>query len=96
MTERPSVAHHQQQDTLRLLNEHVPTDWKIHMHCFGESPEMAAQLLATYPNVYFGFTGTRSPHTRGHVRRSTSKPERGSFVLQAQSPLPRRSERLRS
>jgi TatD DNase family protein len=45
---------------LRLLNEHVPTDWKIHMHCFGESPEMAAQLLATYPNVYFGFTGTRS------------------------------------
>ncbi|ELR15523.1 hydrolase, TatD family protein [Acanthamoeba castellanii str. Neff] len=48
---------HNEQDTLRLLKEHVPTEWKIHMHCFGESPEMAGELLALYPNVYFGFTG---------------------------------------
>ena len=50
---------HNEQDTLRLLKEHVPTEWKIHMPCFGESPEMAAELLALYPNVYFGFTGRR-------------------------------------
>jgi TatD DNase family protein len=53
---------HNEQDTLRLLKEHVPTEWKIHMHCFGESPEMAAELLALYPNVYFGFTGRRISH----------------------------------
>lgn len=52
---------HNEQDTLRLLKEHVPTEWKIHMHCFGESPEMAAELLALYPNVYFGFTGMHIP-----------------------------------
>lgn len=56
---KPLVIHSRdaEADTLRLLKEHVPTEWKIHMHCFGESPEMAAELLALYPNVYFGFTG---------------------------------------
>lgn len=43
---------------MKILHENVPSDWKIHMHCFGESSDMAAQLLATYSNVYFGFTGT--------------------------------------
>ncbi|PPQ74819.1 hypothetical protein CVT26_005453 [Gymnopilus dilepis] len=44
-------------DTERILKEVVPKDHKIHIHCFTDSPDFAARLLAHFPNLYIGITG---------------------------------------
>jgi TatD DNase family protein len=37
--------------------ELILKDWKIHMHCWGESANHAKRLLKEFPNLYIGFTG---------------------------------------
>jgi Tat protein secretion system quality control protein TatD with DNase activity len=34
---------------------------QIHVHCFTDSPDFAQRLLAHFPNLYIGITGTRTP-----------------------------------
>ncbi|KAF8327698.1 hydrolase, partial [Amanita rubescens] len=47
-------------DTERILKEHVPKDHKIHIHCFTDSPGFAQRLLDHFPNLYIGITGVIS------------------------------------
>ncbi|OJA11828.1 hypothetical protein AZE42_11403 [Rhizopogon vesiculosus] len=44
-------------DTERILKEHVPSDHKIHIHCFTDSPDFAQRLLQHFRNLYIGITG---------------------------------------
>ncbi|EDR07051.1 uncharacterized protein LACBIDRAFT_328338 [Laccaria bicolor S238N-H82] len=54
---KPLVIHTREaeEDTEKILKE-VPKDYKIHVHCFSDSPEFAARLLAHFPNLYIGIT----------------------------------------
>jgi len=56
---KPIVIHSREaeQDTLDIMKKHLPQDWKIHVHCFTDTPEFAQKLLAHFKNIYFGFTG---------------------------------------
>jgi TatD DNase family protein len=40
-----------------MLTTHVPKETHIHVHCFTDAPELAASLLAHFPNLYIGVTG---------------------------------------
>ncbi|GAA5823245.1 hypothetical protein JCM3770_000095 [Rhodotorula araucariae] len=44
-------------DILRILTEELPRDQRLHIHCFTDSPALAASLLAHFPNLYIGITG---------------------------------------
>ncbi|KAF7796211.1 hypothetical protein EIP86_007385 [Pleurotus ostreatoroseus] len=44
-------------DTERILKAEVPKDHRIHIHCYTDSPEWAARMLAHFPNLYIGITG---------------------------------------
>jgi TatD DNase family protein len=46
-------------DTLKLMKEHVPKGWRVHVHCFTSSLDMAKSLLADWPNLFIGYTGVR-------------------------------------
>ncbi|KAL5501228.1 hypothetical protein ACEPAH_9615 [Sanghuangporus vaninii] len=56
---KPLTIHTREaeEDTERILKEHVPKDYKIHVHCFTDSPEFAKRLLDHFPNLYVGITG---------------------------------------
>ncbi|EDR07031.1 uncharacterized protein LACBIDRAFT_328304 [Laccaria bicolor S238N-H82] len=56
---KPLVIHTREaeEDTEKILKEEVTKDYKIHVHCFSDSPEFAARLLAHFPNFYIGITG---------------------------------------
>lgn len=56
---KPLVIHTREaeEDTVGILEREVPRDWRIHVHCFTSSPAMAERLLATFPNLFLGFTG---------------------------------------
>ena len=56
---KPLIVHTREAeaDTLAILEAESPRDWKIHVHCFTSSLEMAEKLLAGFPNLCLGFTG---------------------------------------
>ncbi|KAL9654482.1 hypothetical protein ABK040_010502 [Willaertia magna] len=55
----PLIVHTREadNDTLKILKENVPKDWKIHVHCFTDTPNFALQLIEHFPNLFIGFTG---------------------------------------
>ncbi|GBC00694.1 hypothetical protein RclHR1_03940020 [Rhizophagus clarus] len=57
--EKPLVIHTREaeDDTWEILNGFVPKEWKIHVHCFTDSPQFAKKLLDYFPNLYIGITG---------------------------------------
>jgi TatD DNase family protein len=56
---KPLIVHTREaeQDTLDILIKEAPKDWRIHVHCFTSSPDMAGKLLAAFPRLKLGFTG---------------------------------------
>ena len=57
---KPLVVHSRDasDDTYRLMTETLPSDWKIHLHCFtGDDNEFAQKMLKAFPNLCIGFTG---------------------------------------
>ncbi|KAG8721029.1 hypothetical protein FRC09_008588 [Ceratobasidium sp. 395] len=56
---KPLTIHTREadEDIYEILTTHVPKEWKIHIHCFTDSVELAEKLLAYFPNLYIGITG---------------------------------------
>ncbi|GJN87440.1 hypothetical protein Rhopal_000389-T1 [Rhodotorula paludigena] len=44
-------------DILRILTEELPREQRLHIHCFTDSPSLAASLLSHFPHLYIGITG---------------------------------------
>ncbi|KAJ3426691.1 deoxyribonuclease tatdn2-related [Anaeramoeba flamelloides] len=57
--DKPIVLHSREaeEDTLRIMKEHVPQEHLIHLHCFTSSNTFLRQMLDHFPNLYVGFTG---------------------------------------
>lgn len=79
-------------DTERILKEEVPKDYKIHIHCFTDSPDFAKRLLDRFPNLFIGITGvityTTNLNTSAvikHLVESGSSPLR--IVLETDAPF---------
>lgn len=56
---KPLVVHSRaaEADTIKIMREHLPKEWLIHLHCFTDRKEMAVTLLEHFPNLCVGFTG---------------------------------------
>ncbi|KAG9080976.1 hypothetical protein FRC07_014711 [Ceratobasidium sp. 392] len=56
---KPLTIHTREadEDIYEILTTHVPKEWKIHIHCFTDTVELAEKLLAYFPNLYIGITG---------------------------------------
>ncbi|KDN35031.1 hypothetical protein RSAG8_11918, partial [Rhizoctonia solani AG-8 WAC10335] len=65
-------------DIWNILSTHVPKEWKIHIHCFTDSPDLAKKLLDHFPNLYIGITGVityaTNENTSAVVRMLASSP----------------------
>ncbi|KAG8683276.1 hypothetical protein FRC08_014381, partial [Ceratobasidium sp. 394] len=55
---KPLTIHTREadEDIYQILTTHVPKEWKIHIHCFTDSVDLAERLLAHFPNLYIGIT----------------------------------------
>lgn len=66
---KPIIIHTRSadDDTLRILREHVPRDHRMHVHCFTAGPILARALMAEWPNSYIGMTGVVGYKDMDHV-----------------------------
>ncbi|CAE6460391.1 unnamed protein product [Rhizoctonia solani] len=74
-------------DIWEILSKNVPKEWKIHIHCFTDSPDLAKKLLDHFPNLYIGITGVityaTNENTSAVVRMLATSPP----VDSSRSPL---------
>eukprot|EP01100_Stratorugosa_tubuloviscum_P011260 TRINITY_DN4_c0_g1_i5.p1 TRINITY_DN4_c0_g1~~TRINITY_DN4_c0_g1_i5.p1 ORF type:complete len:327 (-),score=149.50 TRINITY_DN4_c0_g1_i5:187-1167(-) len=56
---KPIVIHCRDAEIemMELMQKNIPTNWNVHMHCFGSNINFANWLLLNYSNIYIGFTG---------------------------------------
>ena len=59
-TGKPVIIHSRdaEEDTYAILRENVPADYPIHIHCFTGTPEWGLKMVAAFPNLYVGLTGS--------------------------------------
>ncbi|KAJ1307029.1 hypothetical protein OPQ81_008008 [Rhizoctonia solani] len=86
---KPLTIHTREadEDIWNILSTHVPKEWKIHIHCFTDSPDLAKKLLDHFPNLYIGITGvitySTNANTSAVVRMLATSPP----VDPSRSPL---------
>jgi TatD DNase family protein len=56
---KPLIIHSREAeaDSLRIMQDHLPAHWKIHLHCYTSSLSLAESLMELFPNLFIGFTG---------------------------------------
>eukprot|EP01132_Coremiostelium_polycephalum_P010772 gene10772-13190_t len=85
---KPIVIHTREaeEDTLRILKENVPKEWKIHIHCFTSSLQFAQSLLDYYPNLCIGFTGCITFKNSGAYRETIAQIPLERLLLETDGP----------
>ena len=60
---KPITIHTREadEDIWRILSENLPKEQKLHIHCFTDTPELAAKLQEHFPNCWIGVTGAFQP-----------------------------------
>lgn len=86
---KPLIIHTREaeDDTLRILTEHVPSDWNIHIHCFTSSLTFAQQLMQHFPNLVLGFTGVITFGNAKDVQNVVSNTPLERMVLETDGPF---------
>ncbi|CAG8829182.1 4316_t:CDS:2, partial [Dentiscutata erythropus] len=82
--QKPLVIHTREaeEDTWDILTKHVPKDWKIHVHCFTDSPNFAKKLLDYFPNLYIGITAKLNKNKRTNEKVTVSHSGMIPFIAQ--------------
>lgn len=67
---KPLVLHCRdaEDDLFKILSSQVPSEWKIHLHCFTGKLDAAFQFIKHYPNLYIGVTGNVTYEKSSNVR----------------------------
>ena len=85
---KPLVLHCRdaEDDLLRILSAHVPSEWKIHLHCFTGKPNDAFRFLNHYPNLYVGVTGSVTYETAYNVRNIAQRVSLERLLVETDAP----------
>ncbi len=85
---KPLIIHTREaeEDTLAIMRDAVPSDWKVHVHCFTSSPDLALALVAAFPNLYVGFTGVITFKTADAIREVVRAVPLERLLLETDGP----------
>jgi TatD DNase family protein len=86
--EKPIVVHTREaeEDTLRIMNEAVPANWPVHVHCFTSSLQLAKALAAHFPQLCFGFTGVVTFNSARDVQEVVKALSLDRLLLETDGP----------
>lgn len=85
---KPLVLHCRgaEQDLFQILTETLPREWFIHLHCFTGDPQMAAQYLAEFPNLYLGICGNVTNLRQVNMRTVSSSMPLERLLIETDAP----------
>ena len=85
---KPLLLHcrNAEEDLLETLSSHVPSDWKIHLHCFTGGLEMSQRFLSEFSNLYIGITGNVTFAKAHNVKQVAREIPLERLLLETDSP----------
>jgi len=85
---KPIVVHSREaeEETYNLLKQHVPKDWRVHIHCCTDSPSAVKRLINEFPNVFIGFTGVITFRSAEIVRETVKITPLERILLETDAP----------
>ena len=85
---KPLVIHTREadDDMLRILTTHVPQDYKIHVHCFTDTLELAVALANYFPNLFIGVTGVATYSSNLNTKQVVAALDLKRLLLETDSP----------
>ncbi|KAL4844128.1 hypothetical protein H8958_006653, partial [Nasalis larvatus] len=90
---KPMIIHCREadEDLLGILKKYVPSDHKIHRHCFTGSYPVIEPLLNHFPNLYVGFTAILTYSSADQARETVKKIPLERIIVETDAPffLPR-------
>eukprot|EP01113_Clastostelium_recurvatum_P049744 TRINITY_DN9269_c0_g1_i1.p1 TRINITY_DN9269_c0_g1~~TRINITY_DN9269_c0_g1_i1.p1 ORF type:complete len:310 (+),score=66.11 TRINITY_DN9269_c0_g1_i1:1-930(+) len=86
---KPIIIHTREaeEDTLQILKDHLPKEWKVHIHCFTSSVQFAESILAEFPNSFIGITGVVTFKTAEGVRDVVKLTPLDRLLLETDGPF---------
>lgn len=91
LVRKPLLIHCRdaEEDLLELLSAAVPSDWKIHLHCFTGKLALANKFLDSFPNLFIGVTGIVTMETdrcNNNVRQIAAELPLERLLLETDAP----------
>ena len=85
---KPLVVHTRfaEDDTLELLEKHLPDSHPVHVHCFTSSNTLAQSLLERFPSLRLGFTGVITFKNAPDVQDVVRNTPLDRILLETDSP----------
>ena len=86
--QKPMIIHTRdaEDDTFEMMTKHIPTNWKIHVHCFTSSNTLCQKLLNHFPNLYIGFTGIITFKNAHALQTTVKQVPLNRILLETDSP----------
>jgi len=86
---KPLIVHSRDadDDTYRLMNECLPKDHPIHLHCFSSTLQFAEKMLSSFPNLCVGFTGAITFSSAAKQREVVTKIPLDRLLLETDGPF---------
>jgi len=86
---KPIVIHTREaeEDTIRIMKEHIPSDWHCHVHCFTSSVNLANNIFEHFPNAFIGITGVVTFNTAQTVRDVVKAVPLTRLLLETDAPF---------
>ncbi|KAM5231746.1 putative deoxyribonuclease TATDN2 isoform 1-T1 [Hipposideros larvatus] len=90
---KPLVIHCREadEDLLSIMKKYVPSDYKIHRHCFTGSYPVIEPLLKHFPNMSVGFTAVLTYSSAWEAREALKQIPLERIIVETDAPyfLPR-------
>eukprot|EP01101_Sappina_pedata_P012347 TRINITY_DN8461_c0_g1_i1.p1 TRINITY_DN8461_c0_g1~~TRINITY_DN8461_c0_g1_i1.p1 ORF type:complete len:180 (-),score=38.41 TRINITY_DN8461_c0_g1_i1:100-639(-) len=85
---KPMIIHTREaeKETLEIMKEMIPKDWKLHVHCFTDSIAFAEELLAHFPNLWIGFTGVITFRSAKKLQQVVKRVPLNRILLETDGP----------
>jgi len=85
----PLVVHSREavEDTVEMMRKYCPRDKLVHLHCFTDSVEFAKTMLAEFPKLKIGFTGSILFKKADDKRETVKQVPLDRILLETDSPF---------
>ena len=73
-------------ELLHIISEHVPREWRIHLHCYTGSESTALRFMEKFPNLYFGVCGNVTYRKNHNLRQTVTNLPIHRLVVETDAP----------